>query len=176
MRRLAVLLLLLVGLGTAPKALAVPGWVQWQTPDGVVRLETPPGWQPVQDGGPAALLLRDPIWRSENVSVIRSPLAVRESIRALGSPSEVGYILQRDWLRGPGITVELVDARERWLGSRPLYQLEFAVHRPDGDRHDLAAVLLAHGEVISVTVSTPEPRWRQAESLLRQLIASLAVG
>lgn len=176
MRHLLLLLLLLVALGFGPEALAVPGWVQWQTPDGQVRLETPPGWQPVRDGGPADLLLRDPIWRSENVSVIRSPLAVEESIRALGSPTDVGYILQRDWLRGPGISVELVDARERWLGPRPLYELEFAVHRPDGDRHDLAAVLLAHNQVISVTLSTPEVRWREAEPLLRRVIASLEVS
>ena len=70
---------------------------------------------------------------------------------------------------------ELVEAREREDGGRTFYDLEYAVHLPDRDRHELATVVVDRGRLYTFAASTNELRWPKVQGLFHQVITSFTL-
>lgn len=139
----------------------------------------PIGWvqvQLTQEGGPD-VVFHDIINPTENVSVVMNAVPDGKSLKELGSPTEVGYSLQKNALapEGSGRTAELVDAQERTLGENTFYLLEYKVHLPDQERHDVASVVVHRGQLYTINASTTETRWQRMKGVMRDVVTSFSV-
>ena len=140
----------------------------------------PVGWvqvQLTQDGGPD-VVFHDIINPSENVSVVLNAVPDGKSLTELGTPSEVGYSLQRNALapEGSGRTAELIDAQERVSGETPYYQLEYLVHLPNQERHNIATVVVHRGQLYTINASTTERRWSRMKGIMTEVVNSFTVS
>ncbi len=139
----------------------------------------PIGWIQVeltQEGGPD-VVFHDIINPTENVSVVINAVPDGQSLDDLGSPTEVGYSLQQNALapEGSGRTAELVDAQERNAGESKFYMLEYKVHLPDQDRHDVASVVVHRGQLYTINASTTERRWNRMKDIMQNIVTSFSV-
>ncbi len=139
----------------------------------------PVGWvqvQLTQEGGPD-VVFHDIINPSENVSVVINAVPEGKSLEELGSPTEVGYNLQKNALapEGSGRTAELVDANERTSGNTKFYLLEYKVHLPNQERHDIASVVVHRGQLYTINASTTEQRWNRMKNILNEVVTSFSV-
>lgn len=140
----------------------------------------PIGWVQVQlsqDGGPD-VVFHDIINPSENVSVVINAVPDGKSLAELGTPSEVGYNLQKNALapEGSGRVAELIDAQERMSGETPYYQFEYLVHLPNQERHDMASVVVHRGQLYTINASTTENRWKRMQGILKEVVTSFTVS
>ncbi len=76
---------------------------------------------------------------------------------------------------GSGRQAELVEAQERQDGGRTFYDLEYAVHLTDRDRHELATVVVDRGRLYTLAASTNEARWPRVKVLFHQVIQSFTL-
>jgi photosystem II oxygen-evolving enhancer protein 2 len=76
---------------------------------------------------------------------------------------------------GSGRQAELVEALEREDGGRTFYDLEYAVHLNDRDRHELATVVVDRGRLYTLAASTNEARWPKVKLLFNQVIHSFTL-
>ena len=85
----------------------------------------------------------------------------------LGSAVAVGERLRREVIAtaGSGRTAELVEAQERELNGHTFYDLEYAVHLEDRDRHELATVGVDRGRLYTLATSVNEDRWGKVGDL-----------
>ncbi|NJM58609.1 MAG: photosystem II oxygen evolving complex protein PsbP, partial [Synechococcales cyanobacterium RU_4_20] len=74
-----------------------------------------------------------------------------------------------------GRTAELVDAQERTLGENTFYLLEYIVHLPDQERHDVASVVVHRGQLYTINASTTEARWQRMKGVMRDVVSSFSV-
>lgn len=137
----------------------------------------PNGWIPAQVSGGPDVVFRDLIQRTENVSVVVSPVATQMSLADLGSPSEVGQQLAQKVIAPPnsGRNAELMSATERHLGPKTYYDFEYEIQLGDQQRHNLASVAVSRGKLYTLSVSAAEERWSQVKNLFKQVINSFAV-
>ena len=70
---------------------------------------------------------------------------------------------------------ELVEAGEREDGGHTFYDLEYAVHLSDRDRHELATVVVDRGRLYTLAASTNELRWPKVKDLFRNVITSFTL-
>ena len=70
----------------------------------------------------------------------------------LGSAVAVGERLRQEVIAcgGSGRTAELIEAGEREMNGHTFYDLEYAVHLPDRDRHELATVVVDRGRLYTL--------------------------
>jgi len=115
--------------------------------------------------GPAAQSFGD---GTENVSVIRAKLPAGFTLRALGSPAQAATSLLDTVIAAPGSgrTATLVAANEEMRGTRAaddggrVYTIEYVLMRSDGRKvHNLAVISVRRGELLTLTVVSPEDRW-----------------
>jgi photosystem II oxygen-evolving enhancer protein 2 len=99
------------------------------------------------------------------------------SLDDLGSAVAVGEKLRRVVIapEGSGREAELVEAVEREDGGRTFYDLEYAVHLPDRNRHELATVVVDRGRLYTLAASTNEARWPKVATLFHQVIRSFTL-
>ena len=85
--------------------------------------------------------------------------------------------LRRDVIapEGSGRQADLVEARERDNAGHRFYDLEFAVHLEDRDRHELATVVVDRGRLYTLATSTNEARWSKVKGLFQQVIESFTL-
>lgn len=135
-------------------------------------------WVPVTVKDGPQLVLHDLIERTENVSVIISPVPDGKTLEDLGTPSEVGYKLWKNALQpNPvGRRAELISAESREVNGQTYYLLEFAVDAPDLQRHNLASVAVRRGKLYTFNLSTTGRRWAQAEKTFRTIVESFSVS
>jgi len=143
------------------------------------RFSYPIGWvqvQLTQSGGPD-VVFRDLINSTENVSVVINEIPGDQTLEELGSPAEVGYMLQKSALapEGSGRTAELVDAERFDAGDKTFYLLEYLINLPDQVRHDLATVVVHRGQLYTLNASTVEGRWDRVKGMMREMVTSFAV-
>jgi photosystem II oxygen-evolving enhancer protein 2 len=153
------------------------------------RFLYPNGWVQVQmtksDGSPD-VVFRDLINETENVSVVISTFASNDfapnneldrSLESLGSPGEVGYLLQQKAIAPPdsGRTAELVDAESRQVNNRTYYVLEYEVTLPNQKRHDIASVVVSGDKLYTFNASTTDDRWKRVQTKFKTIVESFSV-
>jgi len=177
LKKIAALLLLVLSLGLHSCTAGVGGLQSYvDTIDGYEFLY-PNGWLPVQVNDGPDVVLHDLIERTENVSVVISPVPEDQTLADLGTPGEVGYQLQKNAIAPPdsGRQAELVNAEARESGDNTYYLLEYSVKLPDQKRHNIASVALKHGKLYTLNASTTERRWNKAHNLFEQVAQSFTV-
>jgi len=146
----------------------------YQSPDGRYAFLYPTGWTRVQVSGGPSVVFHDLINSDETLSLVISEVTPESDLTSLGSPVAVGEALRRNVIApaGSGRQAELVQADERLQGGRTFYDLEYAVHLQDRDRHELATVVVDRGRLYTLAASTNEIRWPKVKELFAQVVTS----
>ncbi|MBE9041032.1 photosystem II reaction center PsbP family protein [Oscillatoriales cyanobacterium LEGE 11467] len=122
---------------------------------------------------------RDLIERTENVSVIISPVPEEtgKTLADLGTPTEVGYALSKNAIAPPNSnrTAELVSAEQYDYKDKTYYTLEYSVQLADRERHNLASVSISRGQLFTFNISTTEKRWQKTKDRLQTVVNSFHV-
>lgn len=172
---LLVVLILTLQVGVAPVgASGLKSYID--STDGYQFLY-PNGWLPVKVSGGPDVVFHDLIERSENVSVIISPVPKDKTLADLGTPGEVGYKLMKNATAQADSDrkAELVNAEAHEEGAKTYYILEYAVKLPNQDRHNLASVAISRGKLFTFNASTTERRWEKVHNMLQQVVNSFSV-
>lgn len=125
----------------------------------------PNGWIPMEldkNNQKVDLVFRDLIERSENLSVIVSNIPENQTLKDLGTPTDVGYRFFKELNNDPNSDreVELINAESRENKGNTYYILEYEVELSNNQkRHDLASVVISRGKLFTFNLSTPENRW-----------------
>jgi photosystem II oxygen-evolving enhancer protein 2 len=182
-RKLAVLRNLLPRLvavllaGVLVACSAAAGLNSFQSPDGRYAFLYPTGWTRVQVSGGPQVVFHDLINSDETLSLVISEVNPTNDLEKLGSAVAVGEQLRRTVIapEGSGRAAELVEASERQEGARTFYDLEYAVHLDDRDRHELATVVLDRGRLYTFAASTNEIRWFKVKEMFHQVVTSFTL-
>ena len=174
LRALPLLLSLLLLVGCSASA---AGLQSFQSPDGRYAFLYPTGWTRVQVQDGPQLVFHDLINSDETLSLVISEVDTDNNLADLGSAVAVGERLRRTVIapQGSGREAELVEAKERELNSRTFYDLEYAVHLVDRDRHELATVVVDRGRLYTFAASTNEARWPKVQELFERVIGSFSL-
>ena len=146
----------------------------YQSPDGRYAFLYPTGWIRAQVSGGPSVVFHDLINSDETLSLVISEVTPDSDLTSLGSPVAVGEALCRNVIapEGSGRQADLVQADERQQGGRTFYDLEYAVHLQDRDRHELATVVVDRGRLYTFAASTNEIRWPKVKDLFAQVVTS----
>jgi photosystem II oxygen-evolving enhancer protein 2 len=168
-------LLLLGGLSGCSAAAA--GLNSFQSPDGRYAFLYPTGWTRVAVSNGPQVVFHDLINSDETLSLVISDVNATNELESLGSAVAVGEKLGRIVIapKGSGREAELVEASEREDGGHTFYDLEYAVHLSDRDRHELATVVVDRGRLYTLAASTNELRWPKVKDLFRNVITSFTL-
>ena len=95
------------------------------------------------------MVFHDLINSDETVSLVVSDVDADDDLESLGSAVAVGERLRREVIApdGSGRDADLIEASERDSEGHIFYDLEFAVHLQDRDRHELATVVVDRGRL-----------------------------
>jgi photosystem II oxygen-evolving enhancer protein 2 len=172
---LVLLCVLAVGLGACSAAAA--GLNSFSSPDGRYAFLYPTGWTRVQVSNGPQVVFHDLINSDETLSLVISEVTPDRDVENLGSAVAVGETLRRVVIapEGSGRSAELVEAREREQGGHIFYDLEYAVHLADRDRHELATVVSDRGRLYTFAASTNEVRWPKVQELFERVITSFTL-
>lgn len=137
----------------------------------------PNGWVTVKVPGGPDVVLHDLIEETENVSVIINPVPEGKTLEDLGTPSEVGYRLQKQAIapEDSGRQAELISADRKDVDGKTYYLLEYEVKLPNQVRHNLASVIVRRGQLFTFNLSTTERRWEKVQNQFRQVVNSFSV-
>ena len=168
---LGVLALALGACAAGPTA----GLQSYQSPDGRFAFLYPTGWTQVQVSNGPRVVFHDLIHSDETVSLIINNVNEENELTELGSAIAVGERLRREVIAtaGSGRTAELVEANEREVNNHTFYDLEYAVHLEDRDRHELATVVVDRGRLYTLATSVNEDRWEKVQDLCGRVVRSL---
>ena len=178
LRRLLPLLLAgVLALAVSACSAAAAGLNSFQSPDGRYAFLYPTGWTRVQVSEGPQVVFHDLINADETLSLVVSDVNSTNNLDNLGSAVAVGEKLRRVVIapEGSGREAELVEAVEREDGGRTFYDLEYAVHLNDRDRHELATVVVDRGRLYTLAASTNEVRWPKVKVLFHQVIHSFTL-
>lgn len=141
------------------------------------RFLYPTGWTEVKVSGNADVVFHDIVNETENISVVISDVPEGQTLKNLGTPTEVGYKLSKsiNAMAGDDRDVELVNAIEVDRAGEPYYILEYIADLPSGVRHNLASVVVRRNKLFTFNASTEESRWEKVADLLKQSVASFSV-
>jgi len=156
---------------------AAAGLNSFQSPDGRYAFLYPTGWTRVQVSEGPQVVFHDLINSDETLSLVISDVNPTNDLSDLGSAVAVGEKLRRVVIApaGSGREAELVEAVERQDGGHTFYDLEYAVHLADRDRHELATVVADRGRLYTLAVSTNEARWGKVKELFHNVITSFTL-
>ena len=153
------------------------GLQSYQSPDGRFAFLYPTGWTQVQVSNGPRVVFHDLIHSDETVSLMVNKVDEQNDLDDLGSAVAVGERLRREVIAtvGSGRTAELIEAGEREMNGRTFYDLEYAVHLPDRDRHELATVVVDRGRLYTLATSVNEDRWEKVQDLCGRVVRSLTM-
>lgn len=178
LRRIAVILLTVISFTLTScigPAVGLQSYID--TKDGYQFLY-PNGWVEVSVSDGPDVVFRDLIERTENVSVVISPIDPGKTLADLGTPTDVGYRLSKNAIAPPetGRKAELVSAESQQVEDKTYYLLEYAVTLPNQQqRHNLASVAISRGKLYTFNLSTTEKRWEKVKSSFDQAAKSFTV-
>ena len=174
---LHVALLAALGLGLGACSAAAAGLNSFSSPDGRYAFLYPTGWTRVQVSDGPQVVFHDLINSDETLSLVISDVTADRDVAGLGSAVAVGETLRRVVIapEGSGRAAELVEAREREQDGHTFYDLEYAVHLADRDRHELATVVSDRGRLYTFAASTNEVRWPKVKELFERVISSFTL-
>ena len=153
------------------------GLQSYQSPDGRFAFLYPTGWTEVQVSNGPRVVFHDLIHSDETVSLMINKVSEDNELSELGSAVAVGERLRREVIAtaGSGRTAELVEAQEREVNGHTFYDLEYAVHLEDRDRHELATVVVDRGRLYTLATSVNEDRWNKVGDLCGRVVRSLTL-
>ena len=153
------------------------GLNSFQSPDGRYAFLYPTGWTRVAVTNGPQVVFHDLINSDETVSLVVSEVGTDDELQQLGSAVAVGERLRRDVIApdGSGRDAQLVEAREREASGHTFYDLEYAVHLQDRDRHELATVVVDRGRLYTLATSTNESRWPKVKGLFERVVSSFTL-
>ena len=153
------------------------GLNSFKSPDGRYAFLYPTGWTRVAVTGGPAVVFHDLIHSDETVSLVVSEVDPDDDLESLGSAVAVGERLRREVIApdGSGRNAELIEASERDSDGHVFYDLEYAVHLEDRDRHELATVVVDRGRLYTLATSTNEERWSKVQGLFSSVISSFTL-
>jgi len=153
------------------------GLNSFKSPDGRYAFLYPTGWTRVAVTGGPAVVFHDLINSDETVSLVVSEVDEDDDLQTLGSAVAVGERLRREVIApdGSGREADLIEARERESEGHTFYDLEYAVHLEDRDRHELATVVVDRGRLYTLATSTNESRWPKVKRLFNSVIRSFTL-
>jgi photosystem II oxygen-evolving enhancer protein 2 len=177
LKAIAALLLLVLSLGLHGCSTGVGGLKSYVDSIDGYEFLYPNGWVPVQVTDGPDVVFHDLIERTENLSVVISPVPEGKTLADLGTPGEVGYKLQKNAIAPPdsGRKAELVNAEARESGDKSYYILEYDVKLPNQQRHNLASVAVSRGKLYTFNASTTENRWGKMHDVFEQIVKSFSV-
>ena len=169
----SVLMFVLGACAAGPTA----GLQSYQSPDGRFAFLYPTGWTQVQVSNGPRVVFHDLIHSDETVSLMINKVDESNELSELGSAVAVGERLRREVIAtaGSGRTAELVEAQEREVNGHTFYDLEYAVHLEDRDRHELATVVVDRGRLYTLATSVNEDRWAKVGDLCGRVVRSLTL-
>jgi len=176
-RLLSLALVGALGLGLEACSAAAAGLNSFSSPDGRYAFLYPTGWTRVQVSEGPQVVFHDLINSDETLSLVISDVTPDRDVASLGSAVAVGETLRRVVIapKGSGRAAELVEARQREQGGHTFYDLEYAVHLADRDRHELATVVADRGRLYTFAASTNEVRWPKVRELFERVISSFSL-
>lgn len=174
---LSFALIAALGLGLGACSAAAAGLNSFSSPDGRYAFLYPTGWTRVQVSDGPQVVFHDLINSDETLSLVISEVTPDRDVASLGSAVAVGETLRRVVIapEGSGRAAELVEAREREQDGHTFFDLEYAVHLADRDRHELATVVADRGRLYTFAASTNEVRWPKVKELFERVITSFTL-
>ncbi len=173
--RLFLLLVLVCFLG-ACSASKTSGLEGFQSSDGRYGFFYPTGWTriAVQDG--PDVVFHDLINSDETLSLVVSNVSDGLELKDFGDPIAVGERLVNN-LASPDSAerqIQLIDANSRDVDGRTFYDIEYLIHLPELDRHEIATVVVDHGSLFTFAAGTNQTRWNKVEGLFNRVITSFS--
>ena len=166
--------LALVSFLTACSGGGAAGLNPFQSPDGRYGFLYPTGWTQVAVNEGPQVVFHDLINSDETLSLVVSEVGQDVDLESLGSPEAVGEKLITGVVPAEGSNreVQLLEANERAVSGHIFYDLEYLVHLPDQERHELATVVVDRGFLYTLATSTNESRWPRVKDLFSRVIIS----
>ena len=171
--RILVLILLLCSL-TACNSSVTAGLEAFQSNDGRYGFFYPTGWTRIALQGGPEVVFHDIINGDETLSLVISDVSSDIKLENIGSPLEVGERLMGNLLvpEGGERQADLLDANSRDIDGHIFYDIEYIIHLPETDRHELATVVVDRGSLFTFAAGTNQARWGKVESLFHRVIQS----
>lgn len=177
-KRIAVIFCLMLGFALQGCTGAVGGLKSYVDVSDGYQFSYPNAWTEVQVKSGPDVVFHDIIETTENVSVIISPVPEGKSLEELGTPSEIGYQLQKRAIAPPDSNreAELINVASREVNGHTYYLMEYAVKIGNLARHDLASVTVNRGRLYTFNASTTDSRWQKAKNVLETVVKSFLVN
>ncbi len=150
------------------------GLEAFQSSDGSYGFFYPTGWTRIAVSGGPEVVFHDVINSDETLSLVVSDVDDGIDLESLGGPKVVGERLITEVFAadGEGRKADLLEASKRDEGGNTFYDIEYLIHLPDRDRHELATVVIDHGSLFTLAASTNENRWPKVKGLFERVITS----
>jgi photosystem II oxygen-evolving enhancer protein 2 len=176
LKRIAAIVLIVLSLSLQSCVSATSGLKSFADEYDGYKFLYPNGWVEARVNDGPDVVLHDLIEQSENVSVVISPVQEGQTLKDLGTPSEVGYKLSKT-IAPPGSNrqAELINAESRNIDDKTYYTLEYAVQLPNQERHNLASVIVRRGKLFTFNLSTTEDRWEKVKNKFELVVKSFSV-
>ncbi|NEP62207.1 MAG: photosystem II oxygen evolving complex protein PsbP [Symploca sp. SIO2G7] len=177
MLRTITLLMLVLSLCLYGCTIGVSGLQSYVDSTDGYKFLYPTGWLPVKVSDGPDVVIHDIIEVTENVSVVISPVPEGKTLAEIGTPSEIGYQLQKNAIAPPNSNrqAELVDAQKLESGDKTYYLLEYSVKLPNQKRHDIASIGVRRGKLYTFNLSTTEQRWEKMQDLFETVVRSFSL-
>ncbi|KGG15422.1 MULTISPECIES: photosystem II reaction center PsbP [unclassified Prochlorococcus] len=171
--RALLLLVVIFSLG-ACSSNGTAGLEGFQSSDGRYGFFYPTGWTRIALQGGPEIVFHDLINSDETLSLVVSDVSSDIELENIGTPLEVGERLMNELLapNGGERQAELLDARSRDEGNHVFYDIEYLIHLPDKDRHEIATVVVDRGSLFTFAAGTNDLRWNKVDRLFQRVITS----
>ncbi len=180
-RSLIPALLIILSLVLSSCSIGIPGVQRYVSTAKGYEFLYPNGWVAIDVKGGSEgvdIIYRDLVEQTENLSVVISTIPADQTLKSLGTPTDVGYRFMKKVNNAPNSDreAELIGATERESDTNTYYLLEYQVNLPNGlERHNLASVAVSNGKLYTFNVSTRESRWKKVKSLFQVVVKSFRV-
>ncbi len=159
---------------SACSASPTAGLEPFKSVDGTYGFLFPTGWTRVALKDGPEVVFHDLINSDETLSLVKSDVSSEIELKNIGTPLEVGerlinnsYVLNYD-----DREAELISANARDVEERTFYDIEYVIHLPNENRHEIATVVVDHGTLYTFAAGTSELRWQKVEDLFHRMITS----
>ncbi len=173
--RFVTLILIISSLSACSPGLTA-GLEAFQSTDGRYGFFYPTGWTRIALQGGPEVVFHDLINSDETLSLVISDVSENVQLENFGTPLQVGERLMSDLISTEegGRQVELLEANSRDVDGHIFYDIEYVIHLPERDRHELATVVVDHGSLFTFAAGTSEIRWGKVNDLFRRVIQSFS--
>ena len=152
------------------------GLEAFQSNNGRYGFLYPTGWTRIAVKDGPEVVFHDLINSDETLSLVISDVSTDVELEKIGSPLDLGERMMNDLLAPSGgeRQAELINANSRNVDDHTFYDIEYLIHLPDRDRHEIATVVIDQGSLFTFVAGTNEIRWEKVEDLFKRVINSFS--